>query len=148
MSTTGDVKTVFQDTFEITDAGADALQHSEAASKKMHAQKAEVSRSRKLHKAVGQHRYQPRPSRDMKAVNGADANISARDVGEQVQRRLKRSVALVQLALKTHAAETSHLCRAPRRFLLYRSKRVVLECVLDCVATLCVACMCSNSFGT
>ena len=42
----------------------------------------------------------------MKAVNGVDANISARDVGEQVRRRLKRGVVLVKLALKTHAAET------------------------------------------
>ena len=77
-----------------------------APAKKMHARKAEVSRSRKLDNATGQHRYQPRPSRNMKAVNGVDANFSARDVGEQVRRPLKRSVALVKLALKTHAAET------------------------------------------
>ncbi len=120
----------------------------EAASKKMHAQQAEVSRSRKLHKAIGQHRFQPRPPRNMTAVNGVDANISARDVGEQVRRHLKRSVALVKLALKTHAAETLHLSRAPRRFLLYISQRFALECVLQYVATLCVARRCSNSFGT
>ena len=74
--------------------------------KKMHARKSGVSRSRKLDNAIGQHRYKPRHSRIMKAVNGVDANISARDVGEQVRRRLKRGVVLVKLALKTHAAET------------------------------------------
>ncbi len=88
---------------QITDAGTDCRA---AAAKKMHARRAEVSRSRKLDNAIGQHRYRPRHSRIMKAVNGVDANISARDVGEQVRRRLKRGVALVKLALKTHAAET------------------------------------------
>lgn len=72
----------------------------------MRARKAAVSRSSKLDMAISQHRYQPRPSRNMKAVISDDANISARDVGEQVRRRFKRNVALVKLALKTHAAET------------------------------------------
>ena len=44
--------------------------------------------------------------RIMESVNGVEATISARDVGEQVTQSIKRCLAHVQLAFKCHAAET------------------------------------------
>ena len=44
--------------------------------------------------------------RIMESVNGVEATVSARDVGEQVTQSIKRCLAHVQLALRCHAAET------------------------------------------
>lgn len=44
--------------------------------------------------------------RTMESVNGVEATISARDVGEQVTQSIERCLAHVQLALQCHAAET------------------------------------------
>ena len=60
----------------------------------------------KFTKADGQQSCRAQILHTMEAVNGVEANISARDVGEQVRRQLERLRALLQLALKPDAGQT------------------------------------------
>ena len=84
----------------------DRLQHSEAAAEEDAYTKSSSQPQQKTRQGNRPAQVSAASSCNMKAVDGVDANISARDVGEQVRRRSKPSVALVKLALKTHAAQT------------------------------------------